>query len=129
MADPLGGAVGAVMGEMVKYALQTIKKGRDFGPTLETNIQTLNALAPLVEEMKGFNDLLDRPREEIKKLETHIREVSAYKPSNHCQTQIHRGEVPRNILSLAIIDWMWCRWYHGEWRVMENRPLPGYVIP
>ncbi|XP_045814938.1 probable disease resistance protein At5g66900 [Trifolium pratense] len=74
MADPLGGAVGAVMGEMVKYAIQTIKKGQDFGPTLETNIQTLNALAPLVEEMKGFNDLLDRPREEINKLETHIRE-------------------------------------------------------
>jgi hypothetical protein len=74
MADPLGGAVGAVMGEMVKYAIQTIKKGQDFGPTLETNIQTLNALAPLVEEMKSFNDLLDRPREEINKLETHIRE-------------------------------------------------------
>ncbi|WJX55428.1 hypothetical protein P8452_41196 [Trifolium repens] len=74
MADPLGGAVGAVMGEMVKYAIQTIKKGQDFAPTLETNIQTLNALAPLVEEMKSFNDLLDRPREEINKLETHIRE-------------------------------------------------------
>ncbi|XP_004511973.1 probable disease resistance protein At5g66900 [Cicer arietinum] len=69
-----GGAVGAVMGEIVKHAIQTIKKGRDFGPTLEKNIETLNNLAPLIEEMKEYNDLLDRPRDEIEKLEKHIRE-------------------------------------------------------
>ncbi|CAI8588809.1 unnamed protein product [Vicia faba] len=75
MADLLsGGAVGAVMGEVVKYTLQTIKKGREFGPTLETNIETLKALAPIVEEMKDYNDLLDRPRGEIERLEKRIRE-------------------------------------------------------
>ncbi|CAJ2646253.1 unnamed protein product [Trifolium pratense] len=75
MADLLsGGAVGALMGETVKYALQTIKKGQQFRPTLETNMETLDALAPLVEKMKGFNDLLDRPSEEIERLEKHMRE-------------------------------------------------------
>lgn len=75
MADLLsGGAVGAVTGEMLKHVLQTIKNGRQFGPTLETNIETLNALAPLVEQIKGYNDELDRPREEIGRLESHIRE-------------------------------------------------------
>ncbi|CAK8539779.1 unnamed protein product [Lathyrus sativus] len=75
MADLLtGGAVGAVMGEAVKHALLTIKKGREFAPTLESNIETLKALAPLVEEMKGYNNLLDRPREEIERLEKHIIE-------------------------------------------------------
>ncbi|KAL5099324.1 hypothetical protein RYX36_003651 [Vicia faba] len=75
MADLLsGGAVGAGTGEVLKHVLLPIKKGREFGPTLETNIETLKALAPIVEEMKGYNDLLDRPREEIERLETHIRE-------------------------------------------------------
>lgn len=75
MGDLLsGGFVGAVTGEMVKYTLQKIKKGREFRPTLETNIETLKALAPLVEEMKGYNDLLDRPRGEIERLEKRIRE-------------------------------------------------------
>ncbi|XP_073220429.1 protein DA1-related 5-like [Cicer arietinum] len=69
-----GGAVGAVMGEIVKHAIQTIKKGRDFGPTLEMNIETLNTLAPLVEEMKRYSDLLDRSRDEIERLEKHITE-------------------------------------------------------
>jgi len=71
MADALSGAV---VGEIVKKALQTIKKGREFGPTLERNIETLNTLAPLVKEIKGYNDLLDQPSEEIERLEKHIRE-------------------------------------------------------
>ncbi|GAU17399.1 hypothetical protein TSUD_232750 [Trifolium subterraneum] len=75
MADLFsGGAVGALMGETVKYALETYKKGREFRPTLQTNIETLDALAPLVEKMKDFNDLLDRPSEEIERLEKHMRE-------------------------------------------------------
>jgi hypothetical protein len=75
MADLFsGGAVGALMGETLKYGIQTIKKGREFRPTLETNIETLDALVPLVEKMKGFNDLLDRPSEEIERLEKHMRE-------------------------------------------------------
>ncbi|XP_061341157.1 probable disease resistance protein At5g66900 [Gastrolobium bilobum] len=68
-----GGAVGAVMGEMLKAALEAIKKGREFGPTLESNIETLNSLTPLVEEMKQYSKLLDHPIEEIVKLETQIR--------------------------------------------------------
>ncbi|PNY15960.1 putative LRR receptor-like protein kinase [Trifolium pratense] len=64
MADLLsGGAVGAVTGEVLKYALQTIQNGLEFGPTLEMNIETLNALAPLVEQIKDYSDLLGRPRE------------------------------------------------------------------
>ncbi|KAK2372732.1 putative disease resistance protein [Trifolium repens] len=43
MADRFGD----VIGEMVKYAVQTIKKGRDFGPTLKTSIETLKVLVPL----------------------------------------------------------------------------------
>ncbi|KAK2372729.1 putative disease resistance protein [Trifolium repens] len=75
MADLFsGGAVGALMGETLKYGIQTIKKGREFRPTLETNIETLDALVPLVEKMKGFNGLLDRPSEEIERLEKHMIE-------------------------------------------------------
>jgi len=75
MTDLLsGGAVGAGMGELVKYAIQTIKGGLEFGSTLETSNETLNALAPYVEKMKGYNDLLDRPKEEIERLEVLIRE-------------------------------------------------------
>jgi len=75
MADLLtGGAVGAGMGELLKYAIQTIKKGLEFGSTLETSIETLAALAPLVKEMKDVNHLSDRPKEEIERLETLLRE-------------------------------------------------------
>ncbi|CAJ2646255.1 unnamed protein product [Trifolium pratense] len=70
----LGGAVGAAMGEIMKGAIQNIQNGRQFGPTLEMNAETLNALAPLVEEMKGFNYVLNRPIEEIERFEKHIRE-------------------------------------------------------
>jgi hypothetical protein len=66
---------GDVIGEMVKYAVQTIKKGRDFGPTLKTSIETLKVLVPLVEKMKVSNDLFDRPREDIEMLETHMRGI------------------------------------------------------
>jgi hypothetical protein len=71
MADILSGAV---TGEMLRYALQTIENGRQFGPTLEMNVETLNALAPLVEQIKDYSDLLGRPREEIERFETHIKE-------------------------------------------------------
>jgi len=75
MADLLsGGAVGAGMGELLKYAIQTIQKGREFGSTLEASIQTLDALAPLVKEMNDVNVLSDRPKEEIERLETILRE-------------------------------------------------------
>ncbi|XP_045814937.1 probable disease resistance protein At5g66900 [Trifolium pratense] len=76
MAELLGGAaIGALMGETVKHAVQEIKNGRKFGPTLKTSEQTLNALAPLVEQIKVSNDSLGRPREDIQKLETHIGEL------------------------------------------------------
>ncbi|XP_027361343.1 probable disease resistance protein At5g66900 [Abrus precatorius] len=68
-----GGAVGAVMGEMLKGALETIKKGREFKPTLESNIETLNNLAPIVKEMKRYNKMLDRPMKEIEGLEAHMQ--------------------------------------------------------
>ncbi|KAE9613019.1 hypothetical protein Lal_00027587 [Lupinus albus] len=74
MADLLsGGAVGAVLGEVLKAAIETIQKGREFKPTLETNIDTLNSLAPLVQEMKRYNQELDRPIEEIERLEHEIQ--------------------------------------------------------
>jgi hypothetical protein len=71
MADILSGAV---TGEMLRYGLQTIQNGRQFGPTLEMNVETLNALAPLVEQIKDYSYLLGRPREEIERFETHISE-------------------------------------------------------
>jgi len=68
---------GAVIGEILKKALETIKNGRNFGSTLETSIDILNALEPLVEELKGYNDndSLDRPRKEIERLETLVTEL------------------------------------------------------
>ncbi|XP_057759422.1 probable disease resistance protein At5g66900 [Arachis stenosperma] len=75
MADLFsGGAVGAVMGELLRAAIETINKGREFKPTLETNIQTLNAIAPLVDEMMEYNDKLDRPRQEIQRLQSRVRQ-------------------------------------------------------
>ncbi|XP_061341829.1 probable disease resistance protein At5g66900 [Gastrolobium bilobum] len=67
------GAVGTVMGEMLEAALEAIQKGREFRPTLESNIETLNSLTPLLEEMKRYSKELDHPIEEIEKLETEIR--------------------------------------------------------
>jgi hypothetical protein len=79
MADLFsGGAVGAIIGELLKKAIQTIKNARDFGSTLQTGIETLNALSPLLEKIKGStsNDLLDQPRDEhIVRLETHMIEI------------------------------------------------------
>ncbi|AES94773.1 hypothetical protein MTR_5g018170 [Medicago truncatula] len=59
MRDALSGA------EILKQALEIIKNGRDFGSTLKTSIVILKALEPKVEELKGYNDSLGRPREEI----------------------------------------------------------------
>ncbi|KAJ1415232.1 Powdery mildew resistance protein, RPW8 domain [Sesbania bispinosa] len=74
MADLLsGGAVGALMGEALKYALEIVKSGLEFNSTLERNTKTLNSLGPLVEQMKRYNEVLNRPREEIERLESHIR--------------------------------------------------------
>ncbi|KAL9327688.1 hypothetical protein ACSQ67_002691 [Phaseolus vulgaris] len=74
MADLFsGGAVGAVMGEFLKGAIATINKGLAFKPTLESNIETLKSLAPQVEEMKKYNNMLDRPIDEISRLERHMR--------------------------------------------------------
>ncbi|XP_014521076.1 probable disease resistance protein At5g66900 [Vigna radiata var. radiata] len=68
-----GGAVGALMGEALKGAISIIKKGLAFKSTLDSNIETLNSLAPLVEEMKMCNMMLDRPSKEIEKLESLMR--------------------------------------------------------
>jgi hypothetical protein len=79
MADLFsGGAVGALIGELLKKAIQTIKNAQDFGSTLQTGIDTLNALSPLLEKIKGStsNDLLDQPRDEdILRLETHMKGI------------------------------------------------------
>lgn len=75
MADLFsGGAVGAVMGELLKAALEAFKKGREFKSTLETNEETLNSLEPLVDEMVMLNKELDQPRHEIERLQSQIRE-------------------------------------------------------
>lgn len=65
--------MGAVMGEFLKGAIATINKGLAFKPTLESNIETLKSLAPQVEEMKKYNNMLDRPIDEISRLERHMR--------------------------------------------------------
>ncbi|TKY45717.1 DA1-related 5 [Spatholobus suberectus] len=75
MADlPSGGAVGAGMGELLKAALAILNKGLEFKPTLKRSKETLNFLAPEVEKMKQLNNTLDRPKGEIEKLETLIRD-------------------------------------------------------
>ncbi|WJX55431.1 hypothetical protein P8452_41205 [Trifolium repens] len=70
MADLFsGGAVGALIGELLKKTIQTIKNAGDFGSTLQTSIETVDALSPLLEKIKGTKD------EDIVRLETHIREI------------------------------------------------------
>ncbi|AES94769.1 putative powdery mildew resistance protein, RPW8 [Medicago truncatula] len=71
MADALSGVV---VGKIVNQAYETIKNIQEFVPTLERSIEISNALEPLAEQIKVFNDVLDRPREEIERLEKHIRE-------------------------------------------------------
>ncbi|PNY17706.1 putative disease resistance protein [Trifolium pratense] len=74
MADLVSGGAE----EMVKYAIKTIKNGLEFGSTLQTGIETVKALSPLLEKIKSStsNDLLDRPRDEdIVRLETKIRGI------------------------------------------------------
>ncbi|XP_024639595.1 probable disease resistance protein At5g66900 isoform X3 [Medicago truncatula] len=66
MADPLSGIV---VGKIVNQTFETVKNARDFGPTLEKSIETSKALDPLVEQIKGYNYSLGRPREEIERLE------------------------------------------------------------
>ncbi|XP_061363508.1 probable disease resistance protein At5g66900 [Gastrolobium bilobum] len=68
-----GGAVGAVIQEVLHDALKIIDKGRDFKPTLERNKDTLDALTPLVEEIKQYSMELDRPREEVERLENEMK--------------------------------------------------------
>jgi SpoVK/Ycf46/Vps4 family AAA+-type ATPase len=74
MADLFSGAaIGAVMGETLKNAIQKIKNGRKFGPTLKTSEETLDNLAPLVERLKL--KVPDDSLGDIQGLETHIREL------------------------------------------------------
>ncbi|KAK7331122.1 hypothetical protein VNO77_25336 [Canavalia gladiata] len=74
MADLLSGAaVGAGLQEVLKYALKTIEKGREFRPTLKRNMETLDALAPVVEKIKRYSNELDHSKEEIERLENEIR--------------------------------------------------------
>jgi len=63
--------IGVVVGKIVNQVFETIKNIREFVPTLERSIETSNALDPLVEQIKGYNDSLARPREEIERLEKH----------------------------------------------------------
>ncbi|KAE9614327.1 putative powdery mildew resistance protein, RPW8 [Lupinus albus] len=69
----IGGAVGAVMQEVLKTAIETIDKGRDFRPTLENNIDILEALSPLVEDIKQYSKVLDRSTSQVEKLENEIQ--------------------------------------------------------
>ncbi|XP_027348723.1 probable disease resistance protein At5g66900 [Abrus precatorius] len=74
MADLFsGGAVGAALQGVLEYAIQTIDKGRDFKPTLTKNMDTLDALTPLVEEIKRYSNELDHPKHEVERLEKELR--------------------------------------------------------
>jgi len=72
---------GVVVGKIVNQAFETIKNVREFDSTLERSIETSNALEPLVEQIKGYNDALDRPREEMERLEKHTDNKELIKQS------------------------------------------------
>lgn len=73
MADLFsGGAVGVGLEITLKRALNFIDRARDFNPTLENNIETLDSLTPLVEDIKKFSNELDRPKE-VERLENEVK--------------------------------------------------------
>ncbi|MED6163453.1 hypothetical protein PIB30_080107 [Stylosanthes scabra] len=63
----------AVMGVLLRAAIETVNKGREFKPTLENNMETLNTIAPQVDEMR-YNDQLGRPGQEIERLQSRVPE-------------------------------------------------------
>ena len=65
--------VGALMQEALKAALEKIDKGRDFNSSLKTNMETLEALTPIVEQIKQYNKELDRPTGAVESLENEIK--------------------------------------------------------
>ncbi|CAL0312789.1 unnamed protein product [Lupinus luteus] len=67
-----GGAVGALMQEVLRTAIEAIDKTRDFNPTLENNLETLEAMTPLVEDIKQYSKVLDRSTSQVEKLENEI---------------------------------------------------------
>lgn len=74
---------GAVIQEALRWALQIINMGRNFPTTLQTNMSTLEALRPVVQDIVRYNQQLERPRDEVRALsrvmqegEEHVREYS-----------------------------------------------------
>ena len=56
----------------VSEMIISVTKSQEFKSRVEKDLKNL---VPLVEEMKHYNDLLDRPREEIERVEHYIRDA------------------------------------------------------
>ncbi|XP_057723164.1 probable disease resistance protein At5g66900 [Arachis stenosperma] len=67
-----GGAVGAGMQEVLRLAIEMVEKGKNFKSVLKTKKETLDALTPLVEEMKQYARELDRGTDTVASLEKEI---------------------------------------------------------
>ncbi|KAK7263088.1 hypothetical protein RJT34_30672 [Clitoria ternatea] len=63
---------GAAIQKALENALRAIDKVRDFRPTLERNMDTLDALTPLVKDIKRYSNELDHSKEEVGRLEKEI---------------------------------------------------------
>ncbi|KAF7828758.1 putative disease resistance protein [Senna tora] len=75
MASLVGGAaIGAGFQQALTWGLEIINMGLNYSSTLQTNIDTLEALGPVVQDIVWYNQELDRPREEVEPL---IREMRA----------------------------------------------------
>ncbi|KAG5061151.1 hypothetical protein AAZX31_01G170200 [Glycine max] len=71
MTDPLAGAAA---GELLKGALEIIRSGYEFRPTLERSRETFDSLSSRVQKIKQLNRNLDSSTEEIDKLEALVRD-------------------------------------------------------
>ncbi|KAF7828759.1 putative disease resistance protein [Senna tora] len=54
-----------LFGELLKRALDMVEKALNFKTTRRNLRTTLDGLTPVIQEMKAYNDSLDRPREEV----------------------------------------------------------------
>lgn len=69
-----GAALGAVFQEALVGIAKIINMGRKYPSTLQTNVSTLEAMRPLVNDIVRCNQELDRPRAEVDIL---VREFKA----------------------------------------------------
>lgn len=67
-ATVAGAAVGAVFGESLSMAIDMVDKALKFKTTREDLRSTLQHLTPVIQEMKAYDERLDRPLDQIERV-------------------------------------------------------------